>query len=138
MSLGKLLSIIYRVRLKELRSMLEEYEIGNSEYPILLILDNKNGLSQNLLAKEGGFNKSIMAKGVKKLETLGYIEVKKEEENKQKKYVYLTKRGEKLVPKIRSKIIEWEEQKLLNFSEKEKKELEKLLQKLYYNVSNER
>ena len=128
---GGYLSMVYRQRQNFMREKLQKFDIGVTDYPILLILDKRKGLGCNEISKTYFINKSLVSKSVSKLIKLGYLMQKKDPNHKQRMNLYLTDRGEEIVPEIRGFTVEWEEKIMTGLSEAERKTFYLLMERMY-------
>lgn len=133
MLISKYLSYISRVRQKDILDRLEKYEIGNTDYPIILFLSRNSGYGQNEVARELKISKSLITKSVVNLERKGYIIKSTSEKNKSKNLLKLTLEGEELVPNIKKIIKDYENKMLKDLSKEDVEKLNELLEKIYLN-----
>lgn len=133
MLISKYLSYISRIRQKDILDRLEKYEIGNTDYPIILFLSRNSGYGQNEVARELKISKSLITKSVVNLERKGYIIKSTSEKNKSKNLLKLTLKGEELVPNIKKIIKDYENKMLKDLSKEDVEKLNELLEKIYLN-----
>lgn len=131
MEVGGYLSIIYRQRQNYMKEQLSSFEIGLTDYPLMLILDEKKGLSCNEISKNYFINKSLVSKSSSKLIELGYLKQEKDLNHKQRINLYLTPTGEKIVSKIKKISKSWEEEMMKDLGGDEKKVFIKTFKKIY-------
>lgn len=131
MIVGGYLSMIYRQRQNFMRDKLQNLDIGVTDYPLLMILNHNEGLGCNEISKGYFINKSLVSKSVSKLITLGYLEQRRDPCHKQRVNLYLSSKGKKIVPEIRSYSREWEETTMTDLVPEEKELLKKMLRKMY-------
>ena len=79
MHLIKLNNKIFRKTQVYLDKVLKEYELSSGSYPYLLILMENEGISQNKISEELGYDKAMSARTITKLINLGYLDRKKDE-----------------------------------------------------------
>lgn len=133
MNINKHLSFVYRLRQKYILEKLEPFEIGNTDYPLLLFLEKNGGYGQNEISREINMNKSLVTRSVLLLEKKEYIYKKISPENRKKNLLFLSEKGKEILPKIREIIESWEEQVLKNFTEEDIEKIDFLLEKMYLN-----
>lgn len=133
MNINKHLSFVYRLRQKYILEKLEPFEIGNTDYPLLLFLEKNSGYGQNEISREINMNKSLVTRSVLLLEKKEYIYKKISPENRKKNLLFLSEKGKEILPKIRQIIEGWEEQVLKDFTEEDIKKIDFLLEKMYLN-----
>ena len=88
-----LISYSYRTIQKAFARELADYHIGWGHFAILASLYEKEGHSQDGLALSRGFDKTMIAKSVVRLEEEGLIYRKVDPKDKRVKRLYLTEKG---------------------------------------------
>jgi len=131
--LSKYISITYRQYQHYMREELKKYKIGNSDYPILLCLNNNRGVCQNEVSRLTKLNKSLISKGVKKLIEYDYLYQEDDINHKQKQKLFLTKNGKKIIPDLKNIITHWKKIILKDLSESEIEILYKIMEKIDHN-----
>ncbi len=116
--------------------MLKEYDLSSGSYPYLLILKEKEGISQNKISKELGYDKAMSARTITKLIKLGYLDRKEDEADSRAYKLYLTEKAKVVIPKILNEI-----HKLVNLITVDLNEEEKIitidsLSKVLNNIKN--
>ncbi|MDD3840157.1 MAG: MarR family transcriptional regulator, partial [Clostridia bacterium] len=100
-SIGRYLSYIYRAGHCYIGKRLEEFNIGSGQYGLLLLLSKNDGISQESLSDINKLDKATVGRAIKKLENQGYVVRKQDELDKRAYKLYITPKGEKVVPEIR-------------------------------------
>jgi DNA-binding MarR family transcriptional regulator len=95
-----LISFTYRSVQKHFARELAQYHIGWGHFAILMSLYNQEGRSQDSLAQSKGFDKTMIAKSILRLEEEGIVYRKIDQEDKRIKRLYLTEKGRKLRPEM--------------------------------------
>jgi Transcriptional regulators len=95
-----LISYSYRTIQKSFARELANYHIGWGHFAILAAVYEKEGRSQDGLALSRGFDKTMIAKSVVRLEEEGLIHRKVDPKDKRVKRLYLTEKGRDLRPEI--------------------------------------
>jgi len=95
-----LISFTYRSVQKHFARELAQYHIGWGHFAILMSLYNQEGRSQDSLAQSKGFDKTMIAKSILRLEKEGIVYRKIDQEDKRIKRLYLTEKGRKLRPEM--------------------------------------
>lgn len=131
--LSKYISITYRQYQHYMREELKKYKIGNSDYPILLCLNNNPGICQNEVSRLTKLNKSLISKGVKKLIEYHYLTQENDLHHKQKQKLFLTESGKKIIPDLKNIINNWKKIILKDLSESEVEILFKTMKKIDQN-----
>jgi DNA-binding MarR family transcriptional regulator len=95
-----LISFTYRSVQKHFARELAKYHIGWGHFAILMSLYDQEGRSQDSLAQSKGFDKTMIAKSILRLEEEGIVYRKIDREDKRIKRLYLTEKGKKLRPEM--------------------------------------
>lgn len=130
---SKYISITYRQYQYYMREELKKYKIGNSDYPIILCLNNNPGICQNEVSRLTKLNKSLISKGVKKLIEYNYLHQEEDTHHKQKQILFLTQNGEKIIPDIKDIINHWKKIIFKGLTESEIEILYKAMKKIDQN-----
>lgn len=106
--LARSIAILYRKSQIYWGNALQSSDITIAEYPILIHLFSKDGVTQNELAKAAALDKSSVTRSVQSLLNHGYIERKKNNPDKRCNCIYLTEKGRNTQPLIEKIIREWD------------------------------
>lgn len=120
MYLIKLNNKIFRTTQVYLDKVLKKYELSSGSYPYLLVLNENEGISQNKISKELGFDKAMSARTVTKLIKLGYLDRKEDEADSRAYKLYLTEKAKIIIPNVLKEIHKLVGLITKNLSEKEK------------------
>ena len=136
MYLIKLNNKIFRTTQGYLDKVLKKYELSSGSYPYLLTLRENEGISQNKISKELGYDKAMSARTITKLIKLGYLDRKEDESDSRAYKLYLTEKAKVIIPKILNEI-----HKLVNLITVDLNEEEKIitidsLNKVLKNIKN--
>lgn len=133
MYLIKLNNKIFRATQGYLDKVLKKYELSSGSYPYLLILRENEGISQNQISKELGYDKAMSARTITKLIKLGYLNRKEDEVDSRAYRLYLTESAKVVIPKILEEI-----EKLVDFITEDLNEEEKVItiESLYKVLNN--
>lgn len=93
-----LISYAYRTVQKSFAKELAPYHIGWGHFAILVSLYEMEGRSQDSLALSRGFDKTMIAKSVVRLEEEDLVRREVDQNDKRVKRLYLTKKGRDLRP----------------------------------------
>ena len=104
MYLIKLNNKIFRTTQGYLDKVLKEYDLSSGSYPYLLILKENEGISQNKISKELGYDKAMSARTIIKLIELGYLDRQEDEADSRAYKLYLTEKAKVIIPKILNEI----------------------------------
>lgn len=118
-SINKYASILYRISQTFFDEQLSPYHIGSGQQFFLLRVYLHPGVSQQELAEKGYYDKGTTARAVKKLEQEGYIYRKVSEHDKRITQVYVSKKGEAIIPVIVNVIAQWKDIITEGMSERE-------------------
>jgi DNA-binding MarR family transcriptional regulator len=95
-----LISYAYRTIQKSFAKELAPYHIGWGHFAILMSLYEVEGRSQDSLALSRGFDKTMIAKSVVRLEEEDFIRRKTDQDDKRVKRLYLTEKSRNLRPEM--------------------------------------
>ena len=90
---------------------LNEYQLGNGQFAIVIEVSENKGINQDALAQKMGVDKTTIAKTVKKLVENGYIIKEEDENDRRSKKLYTTHKADLIFKKIK-KLINLERQVL--------------------------
>jgi len=93
-----LIYFIYRSVQRHLARELAEYNIGWGHFAILMALYEREGVSQESLARSRGFDKTMIAKSLLTLEKEGLVYRKNDREDRRVKRLFLTEKGKRIKP----------------------------------------
>ena len=114
---------------------LEKYNLVKGQATLLSIIKENNGATQNELASILNVKYSSMSERLNKLESLGYIEKRVDENNQKYKRVYITSLGRKAVTQANKTLNEFDEKLYKGFTKKDRKQLEEYLEKMLINIT---
>lgn len=134
MYLIKLNNKIFRTTQVYLDKVLKEYELSSGSYPYLLILRENEGISQNKISEEVGYDKAMSARTITKLIKLGYIDRKKDETDSRAYKLYLTEKAKVIIPKVLDEIHKLVHLITVDLNEKEKDITIDSLNKILNNI----
>ncbi|MCB2298757.1 MarR family winged helix-turn-helix transcriptional regulator [Clostridium tagluense] len=134
MYLIKLNNKIFRTTQVYLDKVLKEYELSSGSYPYLLILRENEGISQNKISEEVGYDKAMSARTITKLIKLGYIDRKKDEADSRAYKLYLTEKAKVIIPKVLDEIHKLVHLITVDLNEKEKDITIDSLNKILNNI----
>lgn len=96
--IGRWISCLYRQMQCLLDRAFEPSGLGYGNYAFLLVLRRQDGQTQEDLSSELGFDKGTTARSLKKLEQLGYIQRKRSKIDGRANQVFLTHKGQNVLP----------------------------------------
>ncbi|ADO84370.1 MarR family winged helix-turn-helix transcriptional regulator [Ilyobacter polytropus] len=114
---------------------LNEYQLGNGQFAIVIEVSENKGINQDALAQKMGVDKTTIAKTVKKLVENGYIIKEEDENDRRSKKLYTTHKADLIFKKIK-KLINLEKQVLTHgISQEEIKIFLKVVDCMKSNIS---
>lgn len=129
--LGKSIAILHRREQRYMIGMMKEFGIGYSGYNFLFYLSANSGSSQKEMCENMAVDEALAVRTMKKLQEQGFIERK---ENGRSYAVYLTEKGEAMIPQMRKALDVWWSQVLSELSEKERQMMVGSLEKMAYRA----
>jgi MarR family transcriptional regulator, organic hydroperoxide resistance regulator len=120
-----------------IKSKLEEFNLAPEQNLVMMLLWEKDGMTQNQLAEKLGKDKTNIARMASSLEKKGFIKRMSCKNDRRSLELYLTETGKKLGCKVLPIAEEFNEIVCKNISKEEIEELERLLLKINANVQRE-
>ena len=108
--------------------------IQHPQFSLLMVLANKEGISQSDLTLFVDRDKASVSRNIKYLEEKGYI--KKEVLDGRASLIFLTEKGKEIIPKLYEISSKDTEMTLKGFSENKRKAVYEILTKMYLNISS--
>ncbi len=131
-----LISFTYRSVQKHFANELASYNIGWGHFSILMSLYRQEGRSQDSLAQSRGFDKTMIAKSILKMEKEGIVYRITDPEDKRIKRLYLTEKGKKMKPEMRKIGSELNSLLLKDFESDELQSVIEIIRKIALNAAN--
>ncbi len=113
---------------------LKSFNIRAGQVPILRILDEADGITQEKIKHLLHMDKGALAKTIKPLITHGYIVRKRAEDDGRAYAISLTPMGRKIMPQVSTIIANWIDTVTQGLTKKEQKDAHKLLEKMSQNA----
>ncbi|MFA5413871.1 MAG: MarR family transcriptional regulator [Methanoregula sp.] len=129
-----LISYAYRTIQKSFAKELSPYHIGWGNFAILMSLYETEGRSQDSLALSRGFDKTMIAKSVVRLEEEGFVHRVTDQDDKRVKRLYLTEKSRDLRPEMERIGHKMNDFLLRDFSTGESDMAMKILRKIALNA----
>lgn len=107
--IGRFISILYRKNQIFLSSVLKPLGLSASEYPILLVLYDDDGLTQEDLTSRLHLDKSAVARAIHSLEEKGFIHKEKDAADQRCNRISLMPRSLEVRPRIMEALDQWNE-----------------------------
>ncbi|PJI08465.1 MULTISPECIES: MarR family winged helix-turn-helix transcriptional regulator [Clostridium] len=79
---------------------LKKFNLSMATYPYVLSLSKNEGINQNEISRKLYVDKSMSAKSIKKLISLGYVHKKEDKEDARAYKLYLTDKAKDIIPQI--------------------------------------
>lgn len=134
-SLGRTVSILYRLGQSHMGKKLESYNIGAGQFSFLAELLRRDGISQDEVASIFRCDKATAARAIQHLEKHGYLERRQDEEDRRVKKVFVTAKAREFSPILFSCLQGWTETLFQGFSNEEKELLLRLLSQSVKNAT---
>lgn len=113
---------------------LKEHDITAAEYPILIVLNKREGITQDEIALELGIDKSAITRVVRSLLEKDYIKRRKDEKDQRCNRIYLTEKGHESWIPIKAAMQEWNEIMTGNMKVEEVEKVNQLLSQMATNI----
>ncbi|MGQ7871627.1 MarR family winged helix-turn-helix transcriptional regulator [Bacillus sp. 1A] len=134
---GRYISAIYRHLQILTTARLQPYRIGSGQYIFLMVLAEKEGISQKALSEELLIDKTTTAKAIRKLEAEGYVQREIDPTDNRYNLLYLTELGRTVMPKVRAVLDDIGKNSRVGMDDEEYELMLALLKKVLCNVSEE-
>ena len=134
MHLLKLNNKIFRYTQIYLDKVLKEFELSSGSYPYLLILKDKDGINQNRISEELGYDKAMTTRTLAKLINIGYLDRIKDDDDFRANKIFLTEKGKAVTVKILDKLHELDQLITIDLNEEEKVNTIESLNKILCNI----
>ena len=131
-----LISYLYRSLQKAFAKELADYHIGWGHFGILAAVYEKEGRSQDGLALSRGFDKTMIAKSVVRLEEEGLIYRKVDPKDKRVKRLYITQKGQDLREEILQIGLQLNDLLFMDFEPDEVEQAMRILRKIAKNAAS--
>jgi DNA-binding MarR family transcriptional regulator len=128
--IGQKFSIIHKWMRQYFVKELKDLGIGPGQFPLIMTLFHNEGITQEELAGIVCLDKATTARGVKKLEDLGYLTREVNPDDRRAYRLHLTKKATDMRPRLRQTLNNSTEMITQNLTEEEKEIFEQLLNKM--------
>jgi len=128
-----LISIIHRSHFIKLNEEMRPFGLSAGQFMVLIHLAKQQDITQDLLAKRFHINKATIARAVRRLEDAGYVRRITDQENRRAFRLFLTDKGEQIVPEIVRIDREWETVAFEGLSEEDRELAHRLLRHIAHN-----
>lgn len=113
---------------------MQPYGLGFSSYNFLLFLAKNEGCTQKELCRNMGIDEAVATRSMKKMEKEGYVSRIRSEQDSRKYALFLTEKGRKLIPVIRTVLEEWWNQVLQDVPQEQQNYLLPLMEHISENA----
>ncbi len=96
--IGKYISILYRQAQKYINRRTQPHGLTSSDHAFLINISKNPSINQRRLARSLAIDEAVVTRGIKRLEENGFILRQKDPEDLRSFSLYLTARGEDLIP----------------------------------------
>jgi len=134
-SIGRLISILYRIGQNHMGKKLEPYGIGSGQFAFLAELYAKDGVNQEDFACRLHCDKATVSRAMQHLEQNGYVKRKKSEDDGRVNLVFLTDKALDFKKHFFEILWGWTEILAVGFSSEERELIISLLTRFVENVS---
>lgn len=105
--MGKYISILYRQEQKNINLAMKQYKLSYSSYNFLIYISKNEGASQKKICQTLAIDEALATRVMGKLEKQGFIIRKREKQNPRSYSLYLTKKGQEIIPKLTHILYQW-------------------------------
>ena len=117
-----------------LSKRLKAFDLGLSEYPILIYLFHRDApdvkVSQSDIAQRQFRDPAIVTRAAKSLAKKGLINVENDPDNRARHVLTLTAEGRTVAKQVDDLVVAWEEHAFSDMTEEERRQLKRLLARL--------
>ena len=93
-------SILYRNTQKYYDRMLQSIDLTYAQLPILILIYENEGISMQMIAEKGQYDKGTVTKSVQKLVAMKYVQIVPSQKDKRQKELYTTDKTKQVVSQI--------------------------------------
>ncbi len=133
-SIGKMISILQRKAQSYYTKFLKDYGISSAEYPVLFYLNGRDGVTQDEIVTELSIDKGAVTRILQSLSDKQMIERKKDDFDHRCNRIFLTELGKETHKPVHQAKENWNTILTKHMSDKEEKELTRLLSLAIQNL----
>jgi len=134
-SIGRWISILYRIGQLYIGSELEQYQIGKGQHAFLCALYQRNGIRQGELASMLSMDKGTVTHALIKLEQAGYIVRQRDQRDRRINLVYLTDKAKNIEELLFDVLASWTETLADGLTEEERSQTLTMLRRMAENAT---
>jgi len=135
-SIGRWISILYRIGQTRVAGELEPLGVGKGQHSFLAVLYQGDGISQCDLARVLSMDKGSVARALDKLERAGFVERRRDDTDRRTNLVYLTDRARDIEDRLFSILASWTNTLAEGFTEEERRQTLALLRRMAENAAH--
>ncbi|KAF2957752.1 hypothetical protein AS159_04885 [Thermotoga sp. Ku-13t] len=135
-SILKKFFMVQRLQFQILHKELEKHGIHPGQPPMLMIVANHEGITQNRIAEELNVKPATVAIMLRRMERAGLIRREQDEKDRRLQRVYLTEKGKLYCDFLKQHSQSMETVITKGFTDPEKKQLESFLSRIITNLEN--
>jgi DNA-binding MarR family transcriptional regulator len=130
---GAVVSITSRGRFIFLNDRLRPLGLSAGQYPVMMLLYKEQNITQETLVRHYHLDKGTIARAVKKLDDAGYIRRIMDPDNRRAVRLFLTEKGERVEPVLKTINQEWEDRVCTGLSPEERERLNAMMRTVAEN-----
>ncbi len=131
--IGRLISILYRKNQMFLAQALKPYEVTSAEYPLLITLNDGDGVTQEELVGRLTMDKSAVARALQTLVEKDFVLKNKDAKDQRSNRIYLTEKGRDVYSSIEKVLNELNEILMKDINIEKQEEIYSLLSQMVEN-----
>jgi len=130
---GAVIAIVTRERFIFLNERLRPLGLTFGQFPVLMRLSHEQNIMQENLVRHFFLDKGTIARAARKLEAAGYISRIVDPGNRRAVRIFLTEKGEDIIPRLRAIEREWASRVSNGLSAEEWEQAENLMRRIARN-----
>jgi MarR family transcriptional regulator, temperature-dependent positive regulator of motility len=130
---GAVLTIVTRERFIFLNERLRPLGLTFGQFPVLMRLSHEQNIMQENLVRHFFLDKGTIARAARKLEAAGYISRIVDPDDRRAVRIFLTEKGEEIIPRLRAIEKEWARRVSNGLSAEEREQAESLMRRIARN-----
>ncbi|MDD3621054.1 MAG: MarR family transcriptional regulator [Methanofollis sp.] len=131
--LGALVSVIHRTHHMIINERMRAFGLSSGQLFTLIYLAHEQGVAQETLARRFHVDKGTVARSVRRLEDTGHITRTTDPDDRRAVRIFLTEKGEKIIPEIVKIDQEWEKEVCAGLTDEEQRAVFTLLKTIAKN-----
>jgi len=135
-SIGRWVSVLYRYSQCYFDKKLEPFNLGSGQFIFLVVLFEKDKVSQEFLTNLLDIDKATTARAIRKLEENGYVKRSIDPKDKRARIVSITEKAFALKPQLKQISEQWTDILTKGFNREERELVLKLLEQMAENAAS--